>query len=195
MTDRSLCVFAGSSPGSDPAFAVAARALGQALVARGYGLVYGGASVGLMGIVADTVLAAGGHVTGVIPEFLVGKEIAHPGLTDLRITTSMHERKDTMACLSQGFIALPGGIGTLEEFFEVLTWEQLGLHAKPCALLNVNGYYDSLLGFLDHAVSHRLLSQESRATILVDTDVSSLLDRMQSYTSTPHAKWIDARRT
>jgi uncharacterized protein (TIGR00730 family) len=195
MTDRSLCVFAGSSPGSDPAFAVAARALGQALVARGYGLVYGGARVGLMGIVADTVLAAGGRVTGVIPEFLVGKEIAHPGLTDLRITTSMHERKDTMACLSQGFIALPGGIGTLEEFFEVLTWEQLGLHAKPCALLNVNGYYDSLLAFLDHAVSHRLLSQESRATVLVDTDVSSLLDRMQSYTSTPHAKWIDARRT
>lgn len=195
MTDKALCVFAGSSPGADPAFAVAARELGQALLARGYGLVYGGASVGLMGLVADTILAGGGRVVGVIPDFLVAKEIAHPGLTELRITKSMHERKDVMASLSRGFIALPGGIGTLEEFFEVLTWEQLGLHAKPCALLNVNGYYDSLLGFLDHAVSQRLLSRASRDIPLVDSDPNVLLDRIHAYTAKPHAKWLDVKRT
>jgi uncharacterized protein (TIGR00730 family) len=192
---RSLCVFAGSSPGNDPAFMTAATELGHALVARGYGLVYGGASIGLMGRVADTVLAAGGRVVGVMPDFLAAKEIAHRGLTELQITTSMHERKDAMASLSDGFIALPGGFGTLEEFFEVVTWAQLELHAKPCGLLNANGYYDSLLRFLDTAVERRLLRPENRETVLVAPDANSLLDRMQAYTAPAVTKWIDTTRT
>jgi uncharacterized protein (TIGR00730 family) len=192
---RSMCVFAGSSPGNDPAFATAATELGQALVARGYGLVYGGASIGLMGRIADTVLAAGGRVVGVMPDFLASKEIAHRGLTELQITTSMHERKDAMASLADGFIALPGGFGTLEEFFEVLTWLQLGLHAKPCGLLNVNGYYDSLLRFLDTALERRLLRMENRETVLVASDAKSLLDRMQAYTAPAVPKWVDTSRT
>ena len=192
---RSICVFAGSSPGNDPALLKAASDLGQALVARGYGLVYGGASIGLMGRVADTVLAAGGRVIGVIPDFMMPKEIAHPALTELRITKSMHERKDTMASLAHGFIALPGGFGTLEEFFEVLTWAQLNLHEKPCGLLNVNGYYDSLLRFLDTAVERRLLSAQTRELMLVASDVETLLDRMQAYTAPANSKWIDTSRT
>jgi uncharacterized protein (TIGR00730 family) len=188
-------VFAGSSPGNDPALLTAASDLGQALVARGYGLVYGGASIGLMGRVADTVLAAGGRVIGVIPDFMMPKEIAHPALTELKITKSMHERKDTMASLAHGFIALPGGFGTLEEFFEVLTWAQLNLHEKPCGLLNVNGYYDSLLRFLDTAVERRLLSARTRDLMLVAGDVETLLDRMQTYTAPANSKWIDTSRT
>ncbi len=148
-----------------------------------------------MGRVADTVLAAGGRAIGVIPDFLVAKEIAHQGLTELKITTSMHERKDAMASLSDGFIALPGGFGTLEEYFEVITWAQLGLHAKPCGLLNVNGYYDSLLRFLDTAVERQLLSARSLETVLVATDADSLLDIMQSYTAPAITKWIDTSRT
>ena len=192
---RSICVFAGSSPGNDPALLEAASDLGRALVSRGYGLVYGGATIGLMGRVADTVLAAGGRAIGVIPDFLVAKEIAHRGLTELKITTSMHERKDVMASLSDGFIALPGGFGTLEEYFEVITWAQLGLHAKPCGLLNVNGYYDSLLRFLDTAVERRLLSARSLETVLVAADADSLLDIMESYTPQPGSKWFDTSRT
>jgi uncharacterized protein (TIGR00730 family) len=192
---RSICVFAGSSPGNDPAFLKAASDLGQALVARGYGLVYGGATIGLMGRVADSVLAAGGRVVGVIPDFMMPREIAHTTLTELKITRSMHERKDTMASLAHGFIALPGGFGTLEEFFEVLTWAQLALHAKPCGLLNVNGYYDSLLRFLDTAVERKLLGARTRALMLVETDVESLLDRMQAFTAPATTQWIDTSRT
>lgn len=192
---RSICVFAGSSAGNDPALLESAGALGRALLARGYGLVYGGASIGLMGRVADTVLAGGGHVVGVMPDFLVAHEIAHRSLTELKVTTSMHERKDMMASLSDGFIALPGGFGTLEEFFEVITWAQLGLHAKPCGLLNVNGYYDSLLRFLDTAVENRLLRQENRDMVLVAPDADTLLDRMQAYAPPTITKWLDTSRT
>jgi uncharacterized protein (TIGR00730 family) len=192
---RSICVFCGSSPGNDPAFQAAAVELGRALVARGYGLVYGGASIGLMGLVADTVLEAGGRAIGVMPDFMVAKEIAHRGLSELKITTSMHERKDVMASLSHGFVALPGGFGTLEEFFEVVTWAQLGLHAKPCGLLNVNGYYDSLLRFFDTAVERRLLGTMTRDLALVATDAGTLLDRMQAYTAPATSKWIDTSRT
>src|SRR6185369_11351847 len=175
---RSIGVFAGSSPGNDPALLAAASDLGTALVARGYGLVYGGASIGLMGRVADAVLAAGGRAVGVIPDFLMANEIAHRGLTELKITTSMHERKDTMASLSAGFIALPGGFGTLDEFFEILTWAQLGLHAKPCGLLNVNGFFDPLLRLLDHAVEERFIKPAHRSIVLVEPEIKALLDHL-----------------
>jgi uncharacterized protein (TIGR00730 family) len=195
MTQKAICVFAGSSPGNDPAFTRAAHELGVELAARGYGLVYGGAKVGLMGVLADAVLQANGRVIGVIPDFLVAKEIAHPKISDLTITSSMHERKAEMARHANGFIALPGGSGTLEEFFEVWTWAQLGLHAKPCALLNVNGYYDSLLSFLDTAVAKQLLRAEYRSGVLVASDASTLLDQMQAYTGPTTTKWISTERT
>ena len=195
MSEKSICVFAGSGPGNDPAFAAAARTLGAGLVSRGFGLVYGGASVGLMGIVADTVLAAGGRVVGVMPRFLAAKEIAHTGLSQMKVTASMHERKETMAALANGFIALPGGFGTLDEFFEALTWSQLGLHAKPCALLNVNGYYDSLLSFLDSAVARQLLRHENRKLVLEASDPNTLLDQMLAYTAPAVTKWISTDRT
>jgi len=195
MAQNSICVFAASSPGSDPAFAAAARELGAALVSRGYGLVYGGASVGLMGAVADSVLEAGGRVIGVMPDFLVAKEIAHKHISELKITASMHERKTVMASLANGFVALPGGFGTLEEFFEVLTWGQLALHGKPCALLNVSGYYDSLLAFLDSAVTKRLLRAENRALVLVSSNVGELLDQVQAYAPPATTKWISTDRT
>jgi uncharacterized protein (TIGR00730 family) len=154
-----MCVFAGSSPGNDPALLESASALGRALVSRGFGLVYGGASIGVM------------------PDFLAAHEIAHRALTELKITKSMHERKDTMASLSDGFIALPGGFGTMEEFFEVITWAQLGLHSKPCGLLNVNGYYDALLRFLDTTVECQLLRRENREMVLVAPNADALLDQ------------------
>ena len=195
MAMKSICVFAGSSGAADPELAGAARELGAALLARQLGLVYGGARVGLMGIVADAVLAGGGRVVGVMPEFLATKEIAHTGLSELKITASMHERKQAMAALADGFIALPGGFGTLEEFFEMITWAQLGLHAKPCALLNVNGYYDSLLGFLDTAVAKKLLRPENRAMVLVSAEPLALLDQMQSYAAPAVPKWLSPERT
>jgi uncharacterized protein (TIGR00730 family) len=148
---RNICVFMGSQIGARSEYTAAARQIGRELAERGYGLVYGGGNVGLMAVVADTMLECRGHVTGVIPESLVGKEIAHRGLSDLRIVQSMHERKAVMAELSDGFIALPGGIGTMEEFFEVLSWAQLGIHNKPCGLLNAYGYYRHLIRFLDDA--------------------------------------------
>jgi uncharacterized protein (TIGR00730 family) len=158
-------------------YAEAAKDLAHALVTRKIDLVYGGAHVGVMGVLADAVLAAGGHVIGVIPQALVDREVAHTGLSDLRVVASMHERKLLMAELSDGFIALPGGLGTLEELFEILTWAQLGLHRKPCGLLNILGYYRLLIDFLDHAVAEHLLNPASRALLLVEERPERLLDR------------------
>ena len=187
---KTVCVYCGSSEGRDPAYAEAARALGREVAARGLGLVYGGSSVGIMRVVADAALERGGRVTGVIPEALVRKEIAHRGLTELRVTGSMHERKTVMAELSDAFVALPGGIGTLEEIFEAWTWGQLGLHAKPCGLLNVAGYWDRLVAFLDHAVAERFLKEANRATLLVSEDPAELLDRFAAYRAPTVTKWI-----
>jgi uncharacterized protein (TIGR00730 family) len=173
---RKICIFTGSRRGKSQEYAAAAEQLGQDLVARGYGLVYGGGNVGLMNVIANTVLGLGGGVIGVIPNALVSKEVAHGGLTDLRVVGSMHERKALMAELSDGFIAMPGGIGTMEEFFEVLSWAQLGLHEKPCGLLNVAGYYDSLVRFLDHAVSDDFIKPKHRALMLVEGAPGKLLD-------------------
>jgi uncharacterized protein (TIGR00730 family) len=186
-----LCVFTGSSDGRRPAYRAAAGALGRALVAHGYGLVYGGARVGLMGAIADAVLEAGGRVTGVIPQALVAREVAHEGLTDLRVVTSMHERKALMADLSHGFIAMPGGWGTLEELFEVLTWGQLGLHRKPCGLLNVDGYFDPLLAFLAHAVDERFVRAEFDRLLLVSDVPEALLARFAAFEPPALSKWID----
>ena len=159
-------------------------------------VVYGGGRVGLMGALADAVLAAGGHVTGVIPETLVAHEVAHGGLSDLRIVSSMHERKAMMADLSDGFIALPGGWGTLEEFFEVLTWAQLGLHQKPCGLLNVGGYFNGLLSFLDHSIDERFVKPENGQLVLVATSVDAMLEQLDRYHPPPPAeKWIDRAAT
>jgi uncharacterized protein (TIGR00730 family) len=192
---KRVCVFAGSSSGAHPDYRSAAQLLGRALVERGLGLVYGGASVGLMGEVADAVLAAGGDVIGVIPEDLVAKELAHMGLSDLRIVASMHERKAAMSDLSDGFIALPGGWGTLEEFFEVLTWGQLGLHRKPCGLLNVRGYFDGLLAFIDHSIDERFVTRENRAMIQIADTPERLLSLFAGYSPPLVQKWIDRAST
>jgi uncharacterized protein (TIGR00730 family) len=190
-----MCVFAGSNSGSRIEYLAAARELGHALVRRELGLVYGGARVGLMGAVANAVLAAGGHVTGVIPEALVAREVAHDGLSDLRVVASMHERKAMMADLATGFVALPGGWGTLEEFFEVLTWAQLGLHQKPCGLLNVLGFFDGLLSFIDHSIDERFVRRESRSMVLVSSSPDALLERFDRYVPLVVPKWIDAPAT
>jgi uncharacterized protein (TIGR00730 family) len=187
---KCICVFCGSSHGSNPAYADAARNAGSELARRGIGLVYGGGNVGLMGVVADAVLAGGGHVTGVIPEALMAKEVGHRGLPDLRVVKTMHERKALMAELSDGFVALPGGIGTFEEFFEIVTWAQLGLHSKPCALLNVNGFYDPLLHLLDHAVSEQFVKPNQRDLVIVASDFTALLDRMATHHVPYEPKWI-----
>jgi len=186
---RRVCVFTGSRLGADPAYAAAAERLARAAGAAGLGLVYGGASVGLMGVLADAALDAGLEVTGVIPQALVDREIAHPRLRDLRVVGSMHERKALMAELSDAFVALPGGAGTLEELFEVYTWSQLGLHAKPCALLNVRGYYDGLAGFLDHAVSEGFLRPEHRETLLVGEEPAALLAALAAWEQSGVVKW------
>jgi uncharacterized protein (TIGR00730 family) len=187
---KSVCVYCGSNEGRLPVYAEAARGLGQALVERGLDLVYGGASVGIMGVIADTVLGLGGRVTGVMPESIVRKEVAHRGLTELHVTSSMHERKMKMAELSDAFVALPGGIGTLEEIFEVWTWGQLGLHAKPCGFLNVAGYYDGLVAFLDHTVAERFVKEANRAMLIVSGDPAELLDRFEGYRAPAVEKWI-----
>lgn len=177
------CVLAGSSTGHDAKFAEIAACLGGALAKGGIGLVYGGASVGLMGVVADAAQSHGGEVIGVIPRSLVEKEVAHSGLPDLRMVKSMHERKALMGELSDGFIALPGGIGTLEELFEVWTWAQLGHHDKPCALLNVGGFYDGLTSFLDHVVEAAFLKPVHRDMLVVADDVDALLSALFAYRS------------
>ncbi len=187
---RRLCVFCGSSVGARPSYRDAAATLGHLLAARGIGAVYGGGNVGLMGALADAALAAGGEVIGVIPQHLVNKELAHRGV-DLRIVHSMHERKALMADLSDAFLALPGGYGTLEEFCEVLTWSQLGLHAKPCGLLNVDGYYNGLLGLIDHAVAEGFVRGESRDLVLVDDDAARLVERMGRWEAPPIERWIE----
>lgn len=189
---KNICVYCGSSPGRLDVYADGARALAQALVARDLGLVYGGASIGLMGLVADTVLQLGGRAVGVIPHALARKEVAHHGLTELHITQSMHERKTLMAELSDGFIAMPGGIGTFEEIFEIWTWAQLGIHAKPCGLLNVAGYFDALTMFLDHATQEQFLKPQHRAVLIVEQEPVALLDRFASYQPPSVQKWLAA---
>jgi uncharacterized protein (TIGR00730 family) len=189
---RRLCVFCGSSPGANPAYLAAARALGQALVQKNIGLVYGGGSFGVMGEIARAVLAAGGEAIGVITGELMDKEIALGGLSDLRVVETMAERKALMTGLSNGFVTLPGGYGTLDELFEILSISQLGNHEKPCGLLNVAHYYDDLLRFLDHAVDQLFVQPEHRAMILVDDDPAALLDRFDTY-QPPHldkAEWV-----
>jgi len=192
---RRVCVYAGSNPGSDPAYADAAQALAQLLAERGIGLVYGGGKVGLMGVLADTALAAGGEVIGVMPQALVDREIGHRGLTELRIVGSMHDRKALMADLSDAFVAVPGGIGTLEELIEVYTWSQLGIHEKPCGVLNVRGYYDALATFLDHAVEEGFLRPQHRAVLSVEADAAELLERFAAYEPPTVRKWLELDET
>ncbi len=187
---RSICVYCGSSPGRIEAYAAAAQNLAEALVKRNIRLVYGGAAIGVMGMLADQVLQRGGHVIGVIPKALAHKEIAHPQLTELQVTQSMHERKMRMAELADGFIALPGGIGTLEELFEVWTWAQLGFHRKPCGLLNSAGYYDALITFLDHVQGEQFVSPQQRALLMVETDADALLDRYARYQAPAGPSWL-----
>lgn len=187
---KTICVFCGSSPGARPSYQQAAQAMGETIAKRGWSLVYGGGRVGLMGIVADAALAAGGTVIGVIPEFLADKEIAHAGLTKLQIVQTMHERKALMADLADGFVAMPGGYGTFEEFCEVLTWAQLGLHQKPYGLLNVEGYYDLLLKLFDHALNEQFLRPAHRSIVLESADPEDLLERMMQYQPQNVDKWI-----
>jgi uncharacterized protein (TIGR00730 family) len=190
-----ICVFCGSSPGARPEYERAAVELGQLLVEREIDLVYGGAHVGLMGAIADTVLGAGGQAIGVIPSSLVDKEIAHRGLTDLRVVGSMHERKALMVDLADGFVALPGGSGTLDELFEAFTWAQLGIHHKPIGLLDVEAYWSPLLAFLDHAVGERFLRGDHRDTLLVERDPAALLALLAAYEPRAVDKWIDRATT
>ena len=186
-----MCVYCGSSPGARPEYAHAARELGSLLARRGLGLVYGGAHVGIMGEVANAALKEGGQVIGVIPELFMDKQVHHAGLDDLHVVGSMHERKALMAEMSDAFIALPGGIGTLEEFFEAFAWAQLDLHHKPCGLLNVAGYYDKMLQFLDHVVAQRLMRQAHREMILVADQPDEILDLLEGYAPRSIDKWLD----
>jgi uncharacterized protein (TIGR00730 family) len=184
MADRQInriCVFCGTNPGSRPEYGAAARELGRLLAEEGIELVYGGASVGIMGELADSVQEHGGHVTGIIPQQLMEKEAAHTGIPNLIVVASMHQRKSQMADMSDGFIALPGGIGTLEGFFEILTWGQLGIHAKPSGILNVAGYFDELSRFLDHAVQEGFLTEVHRDAIILESEPAQLLERLRAY--------------
>jgi uncharacterized protein (TIGR00730 family) len=186
-----VCVYAGSNPGRDPAYAQAAAGLARVLAERGIGVVYGGGRVGLMGVVADTALAAGAEVIGVIPQDLVDREIGHSGLTELRVVGSMHERKALMAELAGAFVALPGGAGTLEELIEIYTWSQLGLHRKPMGVLNVRGYYDGLAALLDHAVQEGFLREQHRAALHIAEDAGELLGRFAGWEAPALGKWLD----
>jgi uncharacterized protein (TIGR00730 family) len=188
---RSLAVFCASHPGARPLYEAAAREVGATLARTGRRVVYGGARSGLMGALAEGVLAAGGEIIGVMPRHMVDREIAHSGLTRLEIVHSMHERKSRMADLADGFIALPGGLGTLEEFIEVWTWGQLGLHRKPYGLLNVAGYYDPFLAFLDHAVGERFVRPDHRALVQVSSEIAPLLGAMDATPPEPLPRWLD----
>jgi uncharacterized protein (TIGR00730 family) len=192
---KKVTVFCGSSFGADPLFEIQAYNTGQALAAKGIGLVYGGAQVGLMGAVANGVLNAGGNAIGVLPRFLQTKEIAHTGLTELILVESMHERKTRMSGLCDGVIALPGGFGTLEELFEMLTWAQLGLHKKPVGLLNINGFYDELVAFVSTMVDKGLLKPVNRDMLLIDTTIEGLLAKMETYKAPEVTKWINKETT
>ena len=187
----SVAVYCGSSVGSDPAFAAAARSLGRALAEREIRLVYGGGQVGLMGVVADAVLDGGGRAHGVITEALLAKEVAHQGLTELVVVGTMHERKAAMADAADAFIMLPGGFGTFDEFFEVLTWTQLGIHAKPCGVLDVEGFFGPLRAMFDSAVAAGFVRAAHRDMVVVDADPGSLLDRLAAWTPVTVGKWLD----
>jgi uncharacterized protein (TIGR00730 family) len=189
---RRLAIFCGSNPGARPEYKAVTRLFGNALCERGIEVVYGGSSVGLMAVLADTMLEAGGGITGVIPRMLVDREVANTALSDLRIVESMHERKSLMAELADGFVALPGGIGTLEEFFEIWTWAQLGMHEKPCGLLNVAGYFDPLLSFLDRAVNEGFVRQVHREMVIVESDPEALIDKFGEYDPPRVVKWLNA---
>jgi hypothetical protein len=192
----SICVFCGSSPGADPRYAAAAETLGRLMGQQGRRLVYGGGNVGLMGILADAALDHGAEVVGVIPEHLLAREVGHDGVGQLRVVDSMHERKQVMAELADGFVILPGGLGTMEEFFEVWTWGQLGLHRKPYGILNTAGYYDGLLAFLDHAVRQRFVRPAHRGLLIEDTDPGELLRALDVHQPLEAAhKWIDKETT
>jgi len=186
-----ICVYAGSNPGTDPAYAACAAELACAAVERGLGVVYGGGKVGLMGVLADAALEAGGEVIGVMPQDLIDREIGHQGVTELRVVGSMHERKALMAELSDGFAALPGGAGTLEELIEVYTWSQLGLHRKPMGVLNVGGYYDPLARMLDHAVAEGFLRQTHRDAMHFAATPQELLDLFEGWEPEYLSKWMD----
>jgi uncharacterized protein (TIGR00730 family) len=185
-----IAIYCGSSRGLDPVFQTAAADLARHLVSQGIGIVYGGGNVGLMGIIADAAMSAGGEVIGVIPESLLAKELGHGGVTELRVVRSMHERKQMMVDLSDAFIALPGGFGTLDELFETLTWLQLGFHGKPVGLLNVAGFFDHLLTFLDHMTATGFLKTEHRASLLMETDPAALLNAMRTFQPHTCGKWI-----
>lgn len=188
---KSICLFCGSSPGVDPAFRLAATQLGNTFAHKNIRLIYGGGHVGLMGIAADACLMAGGEVVGVIPKKLMEKEVGHTGLTQMHVVETMHERKALMTLLSDGFIALPGGFGTMDELFEALTWQQLAYHSLPVGVLNVSGFFDHLVQFLDHARDQRLLRDAHRDSLMVDTDLATLLARMESFVPPNNEKWLD----
>ena len=192
---KMICVYCGSNPGRLPEYREAARLLGYEMAARGLGLVYGGASIGVMGAVADAMLERAGQVIGVIPVSLATREVSHQGLDELIVVDSMHERKAKMAELSDGFIALPGGWGTIEEIFEMLTWAQLGFHEKPCGLLNVAAYYDHLFAFLEYAIDQRFVKEEYRPMIMMDRAPAALLDRFSQYRAPKVRKWIGPEET
>ena len=192
---HSICVFCGSNPGNSPIYSEAARAAARAIAARGLRIVYGGGNVGLMGVFADAALAAGAQVIGVIPHALHEREVGHHGLVDLRVVNSMHERKALMAELADAFIALPGGLGTFEEMFEMLTWVQLGIHRKPCGILNVASFYDSLIAFLDHAVAAGFLKPEHRGILVIDHEPQFLLERLIDHQLPEVKAWIGRDQT
>lgn len=189
-TLQSVCVFCGSNPGRDPVYERAARAMGETLAARRIKLIYGGGGIGLMGAIANAAMDAGGEVIGVIPHALRQKELAYHKLTELHVVDTMHQRKQMMADLSQGFIAMPGGFGTFEELCETITWAQLGLHNKPIGMLNVNGYYDGMLAMFDHAAAEGFVSQRHRQMILASPDPNGLLDEMMAYEGPPTEQWL-----
>ncbi|WAC21738.1 TIGR00730 family Rossman fold protein [Luteolibacter sp. SL250] len=190
---NAICIYCGSSPGLLPEYAEAAVHVGRTLARRGITLVYGGAHVGLMGMMADAALEAGGRVIGVMPHLLIGKEVVHPGLTELHAVESMHQRKTLMADLSDGFIALPGGVGTLEEIFEVYTWTQIGFHTKPCAFLNVADFYSPLFRFLEHAVAQRFVREEHHRMLVMEESIEDILDRFANEEPVIADKWMDIK--